>query len=110
MAVSAITAEEVNERINRGERVTFVDTRPRSEAASPDVRLPASIRAPADEADQHMRDVNKDHLAVTYDDDPDQSYSRPVAELFNKHGFREARPLAGGIKAWQEKGLPVERH
>jgi hypothetical protein len=110
MPVSPITASEVNERINRGERVTLVDTRPHSRVASPDVRLPNAVRAPADEAAQHITDVNREYLAVTYDDEPDHCYSKQVAEMLDKHGFREARPLEGGMKAWRDQGLPVERH
>lgn len=109
MGVTQITAEEVNERINSGEQVTFVDTRPRSEFPSPEIRLPMAVRAPADEAEEHLRDINKQHLTVTYDDQPDQSHSAQVAELLDKRGFREARPLAGGMRAWQEQGLPIER-
>jgi rhodanese-related sulfurtransferase len=107
---SPITPQEVNERINRGERVLLWTPAPRDEVPSPEVRLPAAVRAPADEADQHMRDINRDRLAVLYDEEPDQSYSKQVAELFDKHGFKEARPLAGGMKAWRDEGFPVERH
>jgi len=34
--------------------------------------------------------------------------SRAVATL-NKLGFANARPLAGGLKAWREANLPVEK-
>jgi rhodanese-related sulfurtransferase len=110
MSVTPITAEEVNERINQGEKVTFVDTRLRGELPSHEARLPRAVHAPVDEADQHLRDVSRDHLAVTYGEDENESSAVEVAELMDERGFKEVHPLEGGLKAWREKGLPIERH
>lgn len=108
MSVSKIAAEDVNERLNSGEKVMFVDTRPREIYTSDEAKLPGAIHVPVDEAEKHIRDVNRNRLVVTYGEGDDEGISTQVAELLEQHGFKDVHPLAGGMKAWREVGLPVE--
>lgn len=109
MSTSGISVEEVKDRMTRGEKIMFVDTRPRSDANQKEEQLPRAIHVPVDEADKHIRDINRDHLVVTYDRGPDDDASHRVAELLDQHGFAEVHPLIGGIHSWREKGMPLEQ-
>jgi len=66
MDVSRITIDEVNERMQRGEKVQFVDSRNPKAWGEADTRLPGAIRVPADEAEKHIANVGRDRLVVTY--------------------------------------------
>jgi hypothetical protein len=66
MAVERVTAEDVLGRLQRGERVYFVDTRNPQAWGAADVKLPEAIRVPVDEVDKHLADMPRDRAIVTY--------------------------------------------
>ena len=61
-----ITAEEVIGRMNRGEDVYFVDTRNPQAWGDADTKLPGATRVPADAVEQHLADMPRDRMIVTY--------------------------------------------
>jgi rhodanese-related sulfurtransferase len=66
MEATRVTVDEVKERMDRGEAFTFIDTRNPKAWAEADTKLPAAIRIPADEAEQHLDQVPRDRTAITY--------------------------------------------
>jgi rhodanese-related sulfurtransferase len=66
MEPTRITAEELKERMARGENFTFVDTRNPKAWAEAETKLPGAIRVPAEEAEQHLDKIPKDRTAITY--------------------------------------------
>ena len=66
MEATRVTVDEVRERMNRGERFTFVDTRNPKAWAEADTKLPGAIRIPADEVEQHLDQVPHDRTVITY--------------------------------------------
>lgn len=61
-----VTAEEILERISRGEPVAFVDTRNPQAWAEAETKLPGAIRVPADEVEQHLASIPRDRVVITY--------------------------------------------
>ena len=61
-----ITAEEVLKRMNRGEDLYFVDTRNPVAWSDADTKLPGAVRVPADAVEQHLADMPRDRMIVTY--------------------------------------------
>ena len=66
METTRITADEVKERIDRGEEFAFVDTRNPQAWGQSDRKLPNAIRVPAGELEQHLNDIPKDRVVITY--------------------------------------------
>lgn len=66
MEATRVTADEVKERINRGEVFTFVDTRNPKAWAEADTKLPGAIRIPADEVQEHLDEIPRDRTVITY--------------------------------------------
>ena len=66
METTRITADEVKERIDRGEEFAFVDTRNPQAWGQSDRKLPNAIRVPAGELEQHLDDIPKDRVVITY--------------------------------------------
>ena len=61
-----VTADEVKERLARGEPITFVDVRnPKAWGESP-VKLPGAIRLELDRFDEQADDIPRDRAIVTY--------------------------------------------
>ena len=61
-----ISAEGVKTRLDRGERVVFVDSRNPQAWGSASVKLRGAVRVPADEADKHIHDVPEGALIAAY--------------------------------------------
>jgi rhodanese-related sulfurtransferase len=66
MEPTRVTVDEVRERMNRGEPFAFVDTRNPQAWGESNVKLPSAIRVPADEVEQHLSEIPKDRVVVTY--------------------------------------------
>jgi rhodanese-related sulfurtransferase len=66
MEPTRISAKEANERMERGERIFFVDSRNDKAWAEADTTLPEAIRVPADEVEKHFADIPRDRTVVTY--------------------------------------------
>lgn len=61
-----ITVDEVKRRLDRGDRVTFLDTRNPTAWAESDRKLLGAIRIPADAVDRHLDEIPKQGLIAAY--------------------------------------------
>lgn len=66
METTRITADEVKERLERGEEFTFLDSRNPTAWAESDKKLPHAIRVPDTEVAQHFDEIPKDRTVITY--------------------------------------------
>ena len=66
MEATRVTVDEVRERMERGEEFTFVDTRNPQAWGEAETKLPAAIRIPADEVEQHLAEIPRDRSVITY--------------------------------------------
>ena len=66
MEATRITADEVKERLERGEEFAFVDTRNPQAWGQSDRQLPGAIRVLASELEQHLDEIPKDRAVITY--------------------------------------------
>jgi len=65
MGATRVTADEVIERMNRGEQFYFIDTRNPKAWADSDEKLPGALRIPADEIDRHLAEIPHDRAIIT---------------------------------------------
>lgn len=66
MEPERISVSDAKRRMDRGERVTFVDSRSDHAWHAADRRIPGAIRVPPDDAEAHVDDVPHDGLIVPY--------------------------------------------
>lgn len=66
MEATRVTVEEVKERMQRGEQFTFVDTRNPQAWDEAETKLPGAVRIPADEVEQHLAEIPRDRVVITY--------------------------------------------
>jgi rhodanese-related sulfurtransferase len=66
MEVTRVTADEVKERMDRGEQLAFVDTRNPQAWGEAETKLPGAIRVPAGEVDEHLAEIPRDRTVITY--------------------------------------------
>jgi len=66
MESTRVTVDEVKERMDRGEQFAFVDTRNPQAWGEAETKLPGAIRVPAGEVDEHLDDIPRDRVVITY--------------------------------------------
>jgi rhodanese-related sulfurtransferase len=66
MEPTRVTLDEVRERMDRGERFAFVDTRNPKAWGEADAKLPDAIRVPTDEVEKHISEIPRDRTVITY--------------------------------------------
>lgn len=66
MEPTRVTVDEVKERMDRGEPVAFLDNRNPQAWGEAESKLPGAIRVPADEVEQHLDEIPRDRVVITY--------------------------------------------
>jgi len=61
-----IDVDEVNRRMDAGEPMVLIDVRGSRDWAKSDTRLPGALRIPYKELEQHLDELPRDRLIVTY--------------------------------------------
>jgi len=105
-SVREIGAYEATALINRRNAV-LVDVRDAKEYA--EGRIPNAMHVPQGELPNRAKELKK-HMArpvIAYCDRGQRS--RVAAGVLAKQGFAEVYTLRGGLRAWSEAGLPVEK-
>jgi rhodanese-related sulfurtransferase len=64
--VTRVTPDEVKQRMDRGEKFTFVDSRNPTAWGESDVKLPGAIRLTPDDAEKSADDLPRDRTIITY--------------------------------------------
>jgi rhodanese-related sulfurtransferase len=64
--IKRITAEEVKKRLDRGERILFIDTRNTHDWGESDVKIQGARRMHYSELEQHLDELPRDQLIIPY--------------------------------------------
>ena len=103
-----MTPAQVQEMLDRGEPIAFLDARSPTALESSEYELPGAIRVPADELDATLDQIPRDRILIAYGDGPGEESSTRVVQALLAKGWKDVRPLLGGFAAWQEGGYPIE--
>lgn len=112
--LARITPEELKQKLDAGEPVFIVDLQGGQRHARHRQGIPGAVRINPRRLEQYGAydrktpdPLPRDREVVLYGDAPHEFTSARVALAMQGRGFRRVRPLAGGIRAWQERGFPV---
>ncbi len=99
-----IMPEEVKERLDRGQKVVFVDTR----ADVPDALIAGATQVPEDRIERWAASVPKSSFVVVYCTCPNETTAVREVLALQKLGFKNVFALRDGLLGWQALGLPTE--
>ena len=112
--LARITPEELKEKLDAGEPVFIVDLQGSRRRARKRQGIPGAVRIDPHRLDRYKAHDRKtgdplprDREVILYCGTPHELTSARVALVMQQRGFRRVRPLAGGLRAWQERGFPV---
>jgi rhodanese-related sulfurtransferase len=100
--------DELKQLISEGHMGTVVDVRsPISQAVTG--RIPGAVTLDPQNLKFDLVGVEPESEVVVYCACPNEATAVKVAKALIQHGFKRVRPLYGGIDAWIEAGLEVQR-
>jgi membrane protein DedA with SNARE-associated domain/rhodanese-related sulfurtransferase len=102
--MARISSDELRNELQNMPGLQLIDVRT-AESRALSGWIPGSI---------NVRDVSElkiapDGTVVVYCDCPNDASAAVIARKLKAMGFKNVRPLAGGISAWRAQGFPVER-
>ena len=114
--LARITPEELKAKLDGGDQVFIVDLQGRWSHARERQGIPGAVRIDPYRLEQYRAyDINtptplpRDREVILYCDSPHELTSARVALAMQQRGFHRVRPLAGGLRAWKERGFPMVR-
>jgi membrane protein DedA with SNARE-associated domain/rhodanese-related sulfurtransferase len=108
LRVSRMTVEQLKAAIDGGERPFVVDLRHRLEFLVNPRTVSTAVRISPDELPLRHAEIPRDREVVLYCTCPSEATSAKVAMELRKIGINKVRPLAGGLKAWEDQGYPMD--
>jgi rhodanese-related sulfurtransferase len=104
---SRISVPELKRRLDRGDPVTILDVRPRSQLQIDPRSLPGAVWIPLDRLENDDFSLPKDREVIAFCACPDEASSARAARILQEKGYR-ARALTGGYNEWREADYPME--
>jgi membrane protein DedA with SNARE-associated domain/rhodanese-related sulfurtransferase len=108
LRVSRMTVEQLKAALDGGERPFVVDLRHRLEFLVNPRTVSTAVRISPDELPLRHAEIPRDREVVLYCTCPSEATSAKVAMELKKIGITKVRPLAGGLKAWEDQGYPMD--
>jgi membrane protein DedA with SNARE-associated domain/rhodanese-related sulfurtransferase len=108
--VSRITPEELKKKLDAGEKILVIDLHGPRDGARGHQGIPGAMCIDPHKLGQYddgRTPIPRDREVVLYCSEPHELTSARVALELRRRGFERVRPLAGGLRAWQELGFPL---
>ena len=105
--VRECTVDDVKARLDRGEQFVFVDVREDKEYEADHARGAIHIGKGVIERDIEAKIPDKDADIVLYCGGGFRSAL--AGEAIKKMGYTKVTSMDGGIRAWRERGYPLEK-
>jgi membrane protein DedA with SNARE-associated domain/rhodanese-related sulfurtransferase len=108
LRMARISVADLYALMEAGEQPTVVDVRSPTARTLQPRWIPGAVHVPVDDVGRHIADLPRDREIVVYCTCPSEASAARVAKTLINHGFKEVRPLHGGLDAWIEAGYAVD--
>jgi len=108
LAAARITPIELKRRLDAGHPIVIVDLRIALDIATAPYKIPGARLIDPAELQHPHHTIPRDSEVVFYCAEPREATSARVALRAAAIGFKNVRPLSGGLEAWRDAALPVE--
>jgi membrane protein DedA with SNARE-associated domain/rhodanese-related sulfurtransferase len=86
----------------------IIDVRSPTAAGLEPRRIPGALHIPLTEVSQRLRELPRDRDIISYCTCPNEASAAQVAKILMDNGFKNVRPLHGGLDAWIAAGYTVD--
>lgn len=98
----SVGAKEIKERLDKGEKINFLDVREDWEREI--AKIEGSKWIPVNEIEQRRSELNPQEETIVYCKGGGRSMK--AVKTLQKYGFSKLKNLTGGIIAWSEEADP----
>ena len=109
LRMARITVDELNQSIVGGQDPVVVDVRSQAARLLDTRIIPGALLADLESVGNALHDVPSDRELVIYCSCPNEVSAARAAKLLMAIGYRNVRPLLGGLDAWDAAGYSVAR-
>lgn len=109
LRMARISVDELNQSITDGQNPVVVDVRSQAARLLDTRIIPGALLADLDRVTHALQDIPPDRELVIYCSCPNEVSAAKAAQLLMAIGYRNVRPLLGGLDAWDAAGYTVER-
>jgi len=109
LRMARITVDELNQSIAEGQTPVVVDVRSQAARLLDTRVIPGALLADLDGVNQVLHDISPDRELVIYCSCPNEVSAAKAAKLLMAIGYRNVRPLLGGLDAWDAAGYTIDR-
>jgi membrane protein DedA with SNARE-associated domain/rhodanese-related sulfurtransferase len=109
LRMARITVDELNQSIADGQDPIVVDVRSQAARLLDTRIIPGALLADLESVNQALHDIPSDRELVIYCSCPNEVSAARAAKLLMAIGYRNVRPLLGGLDAWDAAGYLVDR-
>jgi membrane protein DedA with SNARE-associated domain/rhodanese-related sulfurtransferase len=106
LRMNRITVDELRGLIEQGRKPLILDVRPQQ--ARREGMIPGAVGAPREELDPVLTTYSRELEIVVYCACPNEASAAAAAKHLKQAGFKNIRPLLGGIDAWVQAEQPLE--
>jgi membrane protein DedA with SNARE-associated domain/rhodanese-related sulfurtransferase len=107
LRMARIDVNELYDQIQSGGMPIIVDVRSPTARALQPTWIPGALHVPLDDIAAHIDSLPRDRDIVLYCACPSEASAARVARILMNHGFKNVRPLYGGLDAWVGAGYAV---
>ena len=107
IAVARIAPEELKRKLDAGEDVAIFDVRHGFDLLADPYVIPGAVVVALEELERGSG-LSNEREVVVYCTCPNEVSSAMAARTLQRRGILRARPLAGGLPSWRERGYPLE--
>ena len=106
--MARIDVDELYQRMQGESAPVIVDVRSSTALGLERRRIPGALQLPVHEVERNARSLPRDREIILYCNCPNEASAAQAARLLVSRGFRQVRPLRGGLDAWIAAGYAVE--
>lgn len=107
LQIARISVDELHAALATANAPLVVDARtPLSRQLDPQV-ISGAVLLESDDVAAVLHGVPHERAIVSYCSCPNEATAAKAASTLLRHGYRNARPLQGGLDAWKEAGYPT---
>src|SRR5262245_55110842 len=107
LRMARISVSDLRQKQQAGETLTILDLRSSAALEEDPAIIPGAIRASLDDIERGNHQLPRDREIIVYCSCPNEATAARVTLLLQRNGFKNVRPLLGGIDAWREQNYPV---
>jgi membrane protein DedA with SNARE-associated domain/rhodanese-related sulfurtransferase len=109
LRMARISVAELYELIQSGAAPLIIDVRSPTARALEPHWIPGALHISLPDVGMHLKGLPRDRDIILYCTCPSEASAARVAKILMNHGFKQVRPLHGGLDAWVAAGHTVQR-